>query len=510
MSVHVQLILFTCLASYVASFHGQGIYENIKNDNVVEQEAVISNVAFKIKPKYSKVSSPLQFTNQQKPKGDRYEIYKPNWDDLDKRPLPKWYDEAKIGIFVHWGVFSVPSFRSEWFWWDWQGAKYNNTVEYMKKNYRPGFTYADFAPKFTAEFFNADQWADIFNTSGARYVVFTSKHHEGYTNWPSNYSFNWNSMAVGPKRDIVGELSTALRKRNLHVGMYHSLFEWFHPLYLQDKENKFRTQQFVKSKTLPELYELVNTYKPDVVWSDGDWEALDTYWNSTEFIAWLYNYSPVKDTVVTNDRWGSGVMCKHGGYFTCMDRYNPGKLQTRKWENAMTIDSQSWGYRRNANLSDYLSIEQLIETIVETISCGGNILVNVGPSHDGVIKPIFKERLSQMGEWLKVNGEAIYSSVPWKFQNDTVTPKVWYTAHITDTVKTVYAILLRWPEKDTLFLGAPTPSKDTTVQMLGSDISFQWTKGASSGMLIQIPLIPHNQMPCKWAWTFKVSNLLNS
>ncbi|XP_052093375.1 alpha-L-fucosidase-like isoform X2 [Mytilus californianus] len=317
-------------------------------------------------------------------------------------------------------------------------------------------------------------------------------------------------MAVGPKRDLVGELSTALRKRNLHVGLYHSLFEWFHPLYLKDKENKFRTQQFVQSKTLPELYELVNTYKPDVVWSDGDWEALDTYWNSTEFIAWLYNYSPVKDTVVTNDRWGSGVMCKHGGYFTCMDRYNPGKLQTRKWENAMTIDSQSWGYRRNANLSDYLAIEQLIDTIVETISCGGNILVNVGPSHDGVIKPIFQERLSQMGEWLKVNGEAIYSSVPWKFQNDTVTPKVWYTAHITDTVKTVYAILLRWPEKDTIFLGAPTPSKDTTVQMLGSDISFQWTKGASSGMLIQIPLISHNQMPCKWAWTFKISNLLNS
>lgn len=182
MSVHVKVILFACFTSYVASFNAQGIYKSIKTDYVVEQEAVISNVDFKIKLKDSKpkVSSPLRFTNQQKPTGDSYETYKPNWDDLDKRPLPTWYDEAKIGIFIHWGVFSVPSFRSEWFWWDWQGAKYNNTVDFMKKNYRPGFTYADFAPKFTAEFFNADQWADIFNTSGARLVLIVHSYHRKF------------------------------------------------------------------------------------------------------------------------------------------------------------------------------------------------------------------------------------------------------------------------------------------------------------------------------------------
>nr|KAG5697078.1 hypothetical protein BaRGS_001994 [Batillaria attramentaria] len=201
------------------------------------------------------------------------------------------------------------------------GAKDKDVISFMQANYRPDFTYADFAKDFTAEFFIADQWADIFNASGARYIVFVSKHHEGYTNWPSKYSFNWNSMDVGPNRDIVGELASALRsKTNLHFGLYHSLFEWFNPLFLQDKANNFSTQDFVNSKTLPELYELVNTYKPDVVWSDGDWDAKDTYWKSRDFLAWLYNSSPVKDTVVTNDRWGNGVMCHHGGFLTCSDR----------------------------------------------------------------------------------------------------------------------------------------------------------------------------------------------
>jgi alpha-L-fucosidase len=110
--------------------------------------------------------------------------YQPNWDSLDSRPLPQWYDEAKIGIFLHWGVFSVPSFVSEWFWYYWKNHN-KAVVEFMEKNYPPGFTYADFAPMFKAEFFNPDQWADIFQAAGAKYVVLTSKHHEGFTNWPS-------------------------------------------------------------------------------------------------------------------------------------------------------------------------------------------------------------------------------------------------------------------------------------------------------------------------------------
>lgn len=120
-------------------------------------------------------------------------------------------------------------------------------------------------------------------------------------------------------------MSKAIRsKTNLTFGLYHSLYEWFNPLYLEDKKNKFTTNSFVTQKIIPELNELVDLYKPEVIWSDGDWEAPDTYWESKEFLSWLYNYSPVKETVVVNDRWGRDIPCHHGDFYTCTDRYDPG------------------------------------------------------------------------------------------------------------------------------------------------------------------------------------------
>ncbi|XP_071181285.1 plasma alpha-L-fucosidase-like [Mytilus edulis] len=444
---------------------------------------------------------------KQRNKGDK--LYPPNWEDLDKRPLPVWYDSAKIGIFVVWGVYSVPSVYDEWFWYFWKGQKIPKYVEFMKKNYRPGFTYPDFASMLTAEFLDTDEWATLFKSSGAEYVVFTTKHHEGFTMWPSNYSFNWNSMAVGPKRDIVGELVTSLRKKDLRVGLYHSLFEWFNPMFLLDKANNFKTQEFVRTKTMPELYELVNNYKPDLIWSDGSARQHSSYWNSTEFLAWLYNYSPVRDEVVTNDRWGIDTVCKHGGFLTCSDRFNPGKLQKKKWENAMTIDKQSWGFRRNAKIDEFLTIEELIATVVKTVSCGGNILINVAPSYDGTIQPVFQERLKQMGSWLQVNSDAIYSSFPWKYQNDTFTPRVWYTEQQIKTTNAVYAMTLDWPEKY-LYLQSPIPVKDKTfVYLLGTEGQLGWTASPQGGINITIPYIPYSKMPCRWAWVFRLEGLQN-
>jgi alpha-L-fucosidase len=188
--------------------------------------------------------------------------YKPTWESLATRPLPQWFDESKIGIFIHWGVFSVPSFGNEWFWKSWHD-KEPKYVDFMTKNYPPGFTYADFAPKFTAEFYEPDKWAEIFKASGAKYVVLTSKHHEGFTLWPSKVSFNWNAMDVGPKRDllgiqlyfctrfntfflITGDLAKSVRnKTDLHFGVYHSLLEWFNPLMEEDAKNGHKTHNFV-------------------------------------------------------------------------------------------------------------------------------------------------------------------------------------------------------------------------------------------------------------------------
>ncbi|XP_063430714.1 alpha-L-fucosidase-like [Mytilus trossulus] len=439
--------------------------------------------------------------------------YTPDWKSLDSRPLPQWYDEAKFGIFIHWGVFSVPSFHSEWFWNYWKLQKIPDVVSYMDKNYPPDFTYADFASQFTVEFFNPREWADILQASGARYVVLTSKHCEGFTNWPSKYSFNWNSNATGPNRDLVGEFSSAIReKTNLKLGLYHCLSEWFNPLYLSDKEANFTTNDFVKFKIMPELYELVSKYKPELLWSDlCEKKGPASYWTSREFLTWLYNESPVKETVVTNDRWCDVCLCKHGGYHTCTDRYNPGTLQKHKWENCMTIDQRSWGYRRNANIEDYLSVHEIITTFASTISCGGNMLMNVGPTKDGIIMPIFEERLRQFGSWLKVNEEAVYGTVPWSHQNDSLTKDVWYTMRQTNNEGTVvYAIVLSWPEHSVLKLFEPLATPVTLVTMLGYQGQFIWIPGTEyQGIYIDVPMISWNKLPTQWAWIFKLTFIDN-
>ena len=133
----------------------------------------------------------------------------------------------------------------------------------------------------------------------------------------------------------------------------------------------------------------------------------------------------MKDTVLVNDRWGTNCSCAHGSYYTCDDRYVPGSLMNHKWESCMTMDQQSWGYRRNMDLTDVLTIDQLIATLAQVVALGGNLLLNVGPTADGRIVPIFEERLRQMGCWLFVNGESIYNTTPWRTQNDSSMPNVW-------------------------------------------------------------------------------------
>nr|CAD7261603.1 unnamed protein product [Timema shepardi] len=315
-------------------------------------------------------------------------------------------------------------------------------------------------------------------------------------------------MDVGPHRDLLGELASSIRsKTDLKFGVYHSLMDWFHPLYLRDKFTLFTEQMFVKQKSIPELHELVNAYNPEVIWSDGDWEAPDSYWTAKEFLAWLYNESPVKDTVVVNDRWGSGIPCKHGSYYTCTDRYNPGVLIEHKWENCMTLDKASWGYRRNAKLSDYLTTAELVQEVVETVSCGGNILINVGPTKDGIITPIFEERLRDLGSWLKVNGKAIYSTKPWTFQNDTLTSGVWYTqGSENDVDQTVYAIVLEWPKERQLLLGSPKLTKDSKLSILGGTGQLEWSQ-TSMGILVQLP--ERDSLSTDWAWVVRIEGIVN-
>jgi len=247
--------------------------------------------------------------------------YQPTWESIDKRPTPAWFGDAKFGIFIHWGTYSVPSYApvqpgklayAEWYWNAMMHGKddpkadaiQTGTWAFHQKRYGADFPYQNFAPRFRAELFDPGHWADVFARSGAKYVVLTSKHHEGFALWPSKeasatWGRPWNAVEVGPKRDVLGDLTEAVRQRGLRMGYYYSLYEWYNPLWLYDKP------RYVRQHMFPQFKDLVTHYKPSLIFSDGEWEMSSADWHSPELLAWLFNDSPVKDEVVINDRWGS-------------------------------------------------------------------------------------------------------------------------------------------------------------------------------------------------------------
>ncbi len=342
--------------------------------------------------------------------------YEPNWESLDKRPNPAWFDEAKFGIFIHWGVYSVPAWGprgsySEWYWHRLE-SKDKEAVAFHNSTYGPDFEYQDFAPMFKAEMFDPDHWADIFARSGAKYVVLTSKHHEGYCLWPSAESWNWNSMDVGPHRDLCGELTGAVKKRGLEMGFYYSLYEWYNPVFHADPH------RYIRERMLPQLKDLVVRYEPAIIWPDGEWGHPSEVWKSEEFLAWLFNESAVRDHVVVNDRWGKECRSSHGGFFTSEYGHVGGGKElagNRKWEENRGIGA-SFGYNRNETIDEYNSSEDLIRLLIETVSKGGNLLLDIGPTGDGRIPVIMQQRLLEIGRWLEVNGEAIYGTQPSVFK----------------------------------------------------------------------------------------------
>ncbi|EFO23610.2 alpha-L-fucosidase [Loa loa] len=402
--------------------------------------------------------------------------YLPTWDSIDSRPIPHWYRNAKLGVFCHWGVYSVPAIHSEWMWYAWKVSNSSDIIQFVNKYYKPGVTYADFAQDFTAEHFNASVFRNIVEASGARYFVFTSKHHEGFTMWPSATSWNWNSVDVGPHRDIVGELKNAFLESKVYFGLYFSQYEWFNRYYINDR--KYSTDDYVKYVSYPQMLEIVRKYEPQIIWSDGDWEMSDDYWKSKEFLAWLYNSSPVRDTVVVNDRWGEGISGKHGGFLTYSDHFDPGYLLRRKWENCLTLDKESWGYRRNMRSEDINAVLYLISQLVRTIACNGNLLLNVGPDKSGMIAPIFEDRLRELGKWVRRNREAIFDTYPWMYQNDSL--YIWYTvsspseyevrhdmAWIPHTEHSkLYAFFLQFPITDTVTLSSVLYTPMLTAEVL--------------------------------------------
>lgn len=436
--------------------------------------------------------------------------YQNNWESINSRPVPGWFEDVKFGIFIHWGVYSVPSWApanadigvyakyAEWYWKRINGNEAADKLfrAYHNKMYGEDFLYQDFAPEFKAEHFDPAQWAGVFKKAGAKYIVLTSKHHEGFTLWPSEQSWNWNSVDIGPHRDLCGDLTAAVKAAGLHMGFYYSLYEWYNPLYHNNLE------KYVDDHMIPQMKDLVTRYKPDILWTDGEWDHPSEAWKSTDFLSWLYNESPVKETVCVNDRWGKETRGKMGGYFTTEydmvhDKEGVGEVD-RPWEECRGIGT-SFGYNRIEDLGNYMSSDALVDMLIEKVAGGGNLLLDIGPTADGRIPVIQQQRLLDMGSWLDINGEAIYETRKWEGANNNPSKTVFFTKKGND----LFVLCTKFPEKPIVINGI---SKSGKVKMLGFE-GLVKTKNSGGKLTISIPTINPAQNPSPFAWVFKIENV---
>jgi alpha-L-fucosidase len=469
-----------------------------------------------------------------------HQRFEPTWPSLDSRPNPAWFDDAKIGVFLHWGVFSVPAiawvYPDKRYGWGGHSCWYGMYVDRIRplrpeeqakfeafhlKTYG-NVAFRELAPLFRAEVYEPERWADLFKRSGIRWAILTSNFHDGFCTWPSPYSPGWNSMEIGPKRDLLGDFTAALRAAGLRSGFYYSLAEFNHPLYPKPEKLKPHgdLQRFVREHMQPQLREAVRRYAPSFIYFDGEWEYPEDAFEMKPFLAWLYNESPCKDEVVANDRFFKGSRGKHGGVY-CSEAGVNESGTGHKWIEDRPISRGNWSYNRLERLEDYVGERDMIHLVVNTVAQGGNIHLAISPHADGAIPMIQQERLLQLGEWLEVNGEAIYGTRQWRVThegpmvetNDPHLDQQWnWTVtkqtpliHYTRKGDVLYAIALGWPGRS-LKLSSPKAQRQTEVRMLGYQRPLSWRTQAGS-MSIDVPPLSVAESPCRHAWVFKLTGL---
>ncbi len=435
-------------------------------------------------------------------------MYENNWESLNSRPVPEWFADAKFGIFIHWGLYSVPAYAPKKDYAEWYGYSCNlenceteaqeKYKAYHKEHYgsRP---YYDFINDFKGERFDAVKWADLFKRAGAKYINFVSKHHDGYCLYETEHAPGLNSVECAPKRDFLMELKNAMEGTGVRFGVYHSVYEWWHPYYLEDPE------KYALEHLHPMLKELIEKYQPNTLFTDGEWEHPSSVWHSTEFLQWLYNESSVKDFIVPNDRWGKETRGKLGGNFTTeygiIDVYQ-GQLRRiedveldRPFEECRGI-GHSFGINKEEQCEDYLSAKELLETLCSLVSKGGNFLLNIGPDADGTIPVIMEERLLQMGDWLRVNGEAIYGTRVY-------TKKLQDGVYYTKKDDAVYAIINRFPFGSQV-LDEVEYSPKLKASVLGCDAAVEVKDNCGKAEIV-FPAINPDELDSNWLYSIKLT-----
>jgi alpha-L-fucosidase len=323
----------------------------------------------------------------------------------------KWWREARFGLFIHWGLYAIPA-------GEWNGQ--TNYGEWIRNNAQiPLATYDKFLQQFNPVKFNAEEWVLLAKNAGMKYIVITSKHHDGFALYDSKVS-DFDVMSTPFKRDILKELAAACKKHDMRFCFYHSIMDWHHPDYLPrrtwEKDRPVANANFMKyvDYMKEQLKELLTSYgNIGVLWFDGEWEGTWTHEHGKDLYQFVRSQQPaiIVNNRVDKGREGMQGGTKEGGYtgdFGTPEQEIPATgIPGTDWESCMTMNN-NWGYNKNDN--NWKSAEDLVQKLVDIASKGGNFLLNVGPTAEGLFPQASVERLQLMGEWMKVNGESIYAT----------------------------------------------------------------------------------------------------
>ncbi len=459
--------------------------------------------------------------------------YKDTWESLQCYHVPQWYERAKFGIFIHWGVYSVPAFGSEWYSRNMyiQGSK---EYEHHIKTYgaHKDFGYKDFIPMFKAENYNPSEWVELFKKAGAEYVMPVAEHHDGFQMYDSDIS-QWNAAKMGPKRDVFGELVAECQKAGLvNCASSHRVEHWFFMGHGKEFDSDIKdpmqrgdfywpamkeadhfdsfseptpTEEFLND-WLIRCCELVDKYRPKVVYFDW-WihhNSVKPYLR--KFVAYYYNRAEEwGEEVVINYKhdalaFGTGVVDIERGQFADAKPYI--------WQTDTAVAKNSWCYTEG---NAYKTATQIVCDLVDIVSKNGRLLLNIGPKADGTIPEEDKNILLEIGEWLKVNGEAIYGAKQWRKSGEGPTKvvegqfadseaKSFTSEDIRFTVNNgcIYAICLNMNGSDSVCIKSLSETEDAhkpdfsgiikSVEMLGGNETPEWTRD-NEGLKIKTGMI---------------------
>ncbi len=452
--------------------------------------------------------------------------YEPAWASLKQHACPKWYEDAKLGIFIHYGLYSVPAWAptvkltpkgeidwhkfapdlsdwfpsnpyAEWYMNTWR-IKGSSTWKHHVETYGKNFEYLDFIPMFDQEAkkWDPDQWADLFKEIGARYIVPTTRHHDGFRLWPSKVTNpHRKANQQGAERDIIGELATAVRKQGIHMGIYFSGgLDW------SFTENPILTRHGVE-EDCPQseeygayadalLEELIHRYEPDDIWNDI---AYPRTGNLTKILADYYNLVP---EATVDDRFHEIDKPPEHADYTSPEGVWPEKIVERKWESCHALGT-SFGYNQNEGPEDMLTPGKLIAMFVDIVSKNGNLLLDIGPKADGSISELQLSRVRELGKWLRINGEAIYATRPWVKSEGKTQDGV--AIRFTQKEDAAYATLLSKPASHEIIIESLRLKEGTRVEMLGANGNLTWS-ATGDNVKLTLP----NELPGDYAYALKI------